>query len=248
MGYFDEMKIMLGKGVNVADRKTQEIRLQAELSRIGSSLESAYSALGKVVYSHPTLAGQVQRECPGEYNGVSSLLKEAQSIREQIGELQRQAAVAAAPSFRQPARFFCANCGGSVSLDMAYCPFCGDNLSDLKSQYRKCPSCGTYYSTDVIFCVECGSKTVEVPVALAVRQNVEEEDPCDATQEMELPIPDESQAVTELSSEDEAQNAEPQEQPEVEDEPTVAQPTCPNCGAPVSTDDAFCVECGSRLK
>ena len=244
MGYFDDMKVMLGKGMNAADRKTQELRLQAELSRIGSSLESAYAALGKVVYSHPTLATQIQGECPGEFNAVTSLLKDDQNVRGRIEDLQRQA-VAPAPAPRPVRQFLCTKCGTPVTLDLAYCPSCGDNLSELKTQYRMCPNCKTYHTSDSMFCMQCGSQTVEIPIAQAI-QNTSDGKPTQDDDSLvadsfaqSAPQPNESSASTDATEVSAPLAADAQQAP--------SAPTCPNCGAPITSDDVFCGECGTRL-
>ncbi|MDO4539057.1 MAG: zinc-ribbon domain-containing protein [Coriobacteriales bacterium] len=244
MGYFDEMKAMLGKGMNAADRKTQELRLQTELSKIGSSLDSAYAALGKASYSHPALAAQIQRECPDEYRAVASLLQDEQSIRGRIDGLQHQIA-ASAPAPKPARQFFCAKCGTPVTLDIAYCPSCGDNLSELKARYRMCPNCNTYHTSDSMFCMQCGSKTVEVPVAQKIQNTAAEEitqgddapmvDPS-SLREPQSPAQFENDDITEVNV---AQIEEPSQAP--------STTTCPNCGARVAKDDVFCDICGTRL-
>lgn len=245
MGYFDEMKNMLGRGMNVADRKTQELRLQADLSRISSSLESAYSTLGKALYTHPAFASQIQRECPGEYNVVASLLKEEQSVRRRIEEVQQQAAMTNLQAYRQAGKFSCPKCGTFVTLDMAFCPTCGDNLSELKSRYRVCPNCNTYYDSDSVFCVQCGSKTIEVPIAKAVQRYVEDKEiPSDTPQVTEPSTQDDSQASIDSSPDHETQDVEAH----IVEDPLIPKPlTCPRCGAVISADAAFCGECGARL-
>ena len=176
MSYFDDVKVFLGKGMDAADRKTQELRLQADLNRINANLESAYAALGKVVYSHPTLAAQVQEDCPGECNGISSLLKEEQDVRTEMDNLRRQA-TSTADSTSKQAQYPCPKCGSLVTLDLKYCQNCGDNLAELKAQYRMCPTCGTYYATDSSFCMQCGARTVELPVAPALQPSASNEEP-----------------------------------------------------------------------
>lgn len=255
MSYFDDMKVMLGRGMKAADRKTQELRLQAELSRVGSSLEAAYAALGKVVYSHPQLALQVQNECPGEYGGVTSLLKDEQSVMLRIQDLQRQAAassIASAP--RQPRQFSCPKCGMHVTLDLSYCPNCGDNLADLKQGYRMCPNCEAYYTADSMFCMECGSKTVEIPVATQVAMQVQasaagSEPPFEESEPAIVPTEVHSEMLGAIEDTD-AQAVEEEVILPPEKEPVDAvatTPHCPNCGSVVAENDVFCGECGARL-
>ena len=244
MGYFDNMRVMLGKGMNAADRKTQELRLQAELGRIDLSLESAYAALGKVAYSHPSLATQIRQECPGEYNAVTSLLQDEQSLRGRIEDLQRQA-MTAVPVSGPMRQFLCMKCGTPVTLDIAYCPTCGDNLSELKAQYRLCPNCNTYHTSDSMFCIQCGSQTVEVPVAQAIKNNAT----ADSANSDEVPaegpiVQNEAQPFVSSTSNSIAEsNALTVE----EAGQAPAMLTCPNCGTPVASDDVFCGECGKRL-
>lgn len=245
MGYFDGMKVMLGRGMNAADRKSQELRLQAELSKIDASFESAYAALGKASYSHPNLSSLLQREYPDEYNAVSALLQQEQDLRGRIEELQRRAMVIAPSSLSQTQHFRCAKCGAHVTLDLAYCPSCGDNLSELKSQFRICPNCGTYHPADSVFCMHCGTKTIEIPVASVLQHSNAEGSSTDGGALDAGPyIRDVSQMTVAPAGN---ANAEVVVMPFQDVAPTSDNPTCPNCGAVVGIDDMFCGECGTRL-
>lgn len=254
MGYFDEVKGLVGRGMNVADRKSQELRLQGELNRIRSSLTAAYAALGKVVYAHPTLSSQVQDDCPGEYGGIASLLREEQEVRSRMEDLRRQAVSMAAPAStpRRAMQFPCPSCGMAVTLDQSFCPNCADNLATLKQQYRMCPNCHTYHSSDSMFCMECGSRTVEIPVAQSRQSFVAEQPPLndqvsvpslDVESDMgyEEPLP----VIDAESTQDAGQGFAISD---LEDSPVAPQVhACPNCGSEVEEDSVFCGECGYKL-
>lgn len=244
MGYFDGMKVMLGRGMDVADRKSQELRLQAELSKIDVSLGSAYAALGRVAYSNPTITTLMQRECPDAYGAVAALLQEEQDVRGRIEELQRQAVSTGAPSLSRTRHFRCAKCGAHVTLDLAYCPSCGDNLSELKGQYRTCPNCGTYHAADSVFCMQCGAKTVEVPVAPIQSLNVVGAVTDNGALNADPHVRNASQITVGPTASD---DAEVLVTPAKDVASAPASPTCPKCGAAVASDDMFCGECGMRL-
>lgn len=165
MGYFDDMTYLFGRGMNAMDKKTQEFRLQSDLGRVETDLESAYAALGKAVFDHPSLTAAVRHDCPRECDDVATLLQVRADICQRIDDLRRQAAAAYAPVPRQEGWLSCPRCNAPVTLDLSYCSNCGDNLANLKRHYRVCPACGRYYGEDSLFCIQDGGRTAELPVA-----------------------------------------------------------------------------------
>lgn len=247
MGYFDDVKSVFSKGLSITDRKSQELRLQSELNEIRENLVSAYAMLGEAVCSHPSLVAKIQQACPGEYEHITSLLRDEQDIQARIDELQRQAVAASTSIPGGQQKLSCPMCGMSVTLDISYCPNCGDNLAELKQGYRLCPGCGTYHTADSVFCMFCGSKTVEIPVAGAMNRRVRPMQQASAAvddqgeegfQTGEVAVngvqPTDAHYLTGRASADE---------PMSED----AAIHCPRCGAVVDAEDIFCGECGMRV-
>lgn len=154
MGFLDDMNVLIGGGMNAAARKTQSLRLQAELSKIYTAKEQALTSLGRVVY-----AGE------GPDTKYSEQIRAIADLDAQIAALQQQYTSLQGYANGMVQGPTCTRCGNPVSLDAPYCSRCGDNLAIIKSQYRKCPSCGLFCAADSMFCERCGGRTVELGVA-----------------------------------------------------------------------------------
>ena len=219
MGLFDKVSIMLGNGVNVAESKTQELRLKAELSRINQSLEAAYAELGRMVYAGEGQEASLRARYALQFDAVANLSAQEGVLRQQIEELQRAEAMRSMQGANIQ-RYACPVCGSPVTLAMPNCPSCGDNLASLKSNFRMCPACNRYYSADSMFCENCGSRTIEIPVEQPTSHVAVTQDEHAAQNDVA--------AGGFVSLGDDGK-------------------VCPNCGSPILPGTAFCGNCGARL-
>lgn len=153
MSFLDDMNVLIGGGMNAAARKTQSLRLQAELSKMFTAKEQALTSLGRAVYA----GEEPDTKYAEQIRVIADLDAQIAALQQQYASLQSNAnGMAQGP--------MCPRCGNPVSLDAPYCPRCGDNLAIIKSQYRKCPPCGLFYAADSMFCERCGGRTVELGV------------------------------------------------------------------------------------
>lgn len=220
------MTALLGKGMDAADKKTQELKLQSELNRIATSKEKALADLGRAVIvregSHPSFAATYA----DQVKAIGDLEAQEEAIRQRLEALQvsdilvsgtaLQTATAAVQGHACPA------CGTPVVLEAMYCPSCGDNLATLKAQFKKCPTCNIYYPQDSAFCEKCGTKTVMLEIAKAITSTSE-------PQKLENEV---GQAAPEAVR--------------IVEETTPAVNACSFCGAPLKPGAAFCGSCGAR--
>lgn len=154
MGLFDDFNVLVGRGMNTVDRKSQAFKLQAELNRIANEKEKAFADLGRAVYvregMNSTYTEHVQ--------AIANLDSQEANLQQQLAGLQRV-------NDNRQSRHACPVCGNLVSLDSPHCPICGDNLAALKSQFRRCPNCNSYFSADSFFCEQCGGRTIELEIS-----------------------------------------------------------------------------------
>lgn len=169
MGLFDDMSVLLGRGMNAADRKTQSIKLQSELSRLEPMKESELAKLGRAVLTGEATNSGFIAKYSAHINAIGDIEARQEAVRQQIEALKDESnlvyGTAAQTVNAQPATYTCPACGASVTLDADYCSNCGDNLETLKAQHRQCPVCGTFYPADALFCENDGGRTEDLTVA-----------------------------------------------------------------------------------
>lgn len=157
MGFMDDINVLMGQGINVANKKTQAMRLQADLKDASKQKDAALLELGRAVYmreaANPAYADQIRN--------IANLESQESALRQQIDALQGGGGKSISSQT-------CPACSAPVSLDMPFCPSCGDNLASLKAGFRRCPDCGRYYTTDFSFCEFCGKATVALEVSKTV--------------------------------------------------------------------------------
>ena len=223
------MTALLGKGMDAADKKTQELKLQSELNRLGTSKERALANLGRAVLmqegSNPTFVSTYA----DKVKVIGDLEAQEEDLRKRIESLQSSntlvSGVAMQAANATVQGHACPSCGTPVALESMYCPACGDNLATLKAQFKRCPNCGIYYSADSAFCEKCGSRTEELEIATAASIPTSDGAEEGAVLSFNGLDPNASAATDDLDD----------------------SKACPNCGASLKPDAAFCSECGSRL-
>ena len=172
LGLFDDMTVLLGKGMDAADKKSQALKLQSELDRIIASKESVLADLGREVLAREGANPSFVSTHADKIKAIGDFEAQERELRSRIealqggGALVSDAAMHAASAVVQGNA--CPACGNPVALESMYCSRCGDNLAALKARFRMCPRCAVYYPASATFCEGCGGKTVRLQVAAAV--------------------------------------------------------------------------------
>lgn len=230
MGLLDDVTVIFGKGANTVDKKIQSARYQADLSKLSTDLEAAYSELG-----HAVLKGEgANKSFLAVYGTNVSRIKELEqqilATRKSIEELNKvdQAQSNALSASGVPTGA-CPSCGAMVAVDAVRCQVCGDNLAALKHLYRRCPKCGKYYDAEAVFCIDDGERTEELSVAPAL-----------SVQSDSLSVSNGSDGLSAAGANG------------VHVQPAMpgmrGEQTCPACGAAIHEADAFCGACGAPLR
>lgn len=220
MGFFDEMSMLVGRGMDAADRRSQTFRLQGDIDRVVAAKEKAFTELGRMVYAYEG-ADSVYGE---QISAIASLEAEEDYLKQQVNAIQMQR-FAYEPSGGTQWHV-CPACGAQVSLDYVCCTECGDNLAELKSKYKRCPTCNVYYPANNAFCERCGGPTVTLEVM--PNRNAE-------------PVP--ASALTDEASATGAGDLQTQDRQANQAAPTI----CSVCGAPLKPDALFCGTCGNKI-
>lgn len=135
----------------------------------------------------------------------------------------------------------CPQCGAEVPINAAYCNHCGYKMPEyIPAGMIKCTNCGQLVREGTRFCTRCGTPITAQPVEQGQPadqgQPVEPIQPLHPVQPVQPVQPDNfTQPVEPVGP-----AAEPQEQPQAG--------VCPHCGAQVTPDMLFCVECGAKLQ
>lgn len=263
MAFFDDVSVLVGKGMNSVDKKAQTIKLQANLSTVNDSLKKAYIEFGQTVYANEHTNSYFVSSYSAQIDRISDLESKAAEIRKQIDEINKAQSVLSNPAAVGAGQLgvptgHCADCGCQVSISYQRCPQCGNNLADLKSRYVWCPSCGTYYpaADEIRFCMNCGHLTEPVPVAeplTAPGQATSPEQMSARTPESEPTYASEPSSEPEVTSGTSDATDSTDSRDTTVPAPDQFQPqfqtlVCPGCGQPVDAEDVFCGTCGTKLK
>lgn len=223
------MTALLGKGMDAADKKTQEFRLQSELGRIGSSKEKALAELGRAILAKEGGNSAFVSAFADQIKAIGDFEAQEEALRKRIEALQSSnvlvSGVAMQTANAAVQGHSCPACGSPVALEAMFCPACGDNLAVLKSQFKKCPNCNIYYSDESAFCEKCGSKTVQLEIAHAASAPVADSASDANGEDGGAPSPLSGDLVADVAEEGK----------------------CPHCGATLRPGAAFCGACGTSL-
>lgn len=218
MGLKDDFAVLFGSGLDMAGKQAEKIRLQAELAKTKSAIDTAYASLGRTIVQGESRNEVFLRAYGTQINSVRELERRAADMLMRINELSQAEPASdtgASLSGQMPVGS-CPACGTKVTVDAVACPVCGNDLAALKAKYSRCPSCGAYYEAGTKFCIVCGSRTGSVPVAAQKSRTT-------------LEAPDTVERVPETLK-------------------APANPVCPGCGSVVSESDVFCGSCGARIR
>ena len=187
MGFFDDMSVLAGKGMNAVDRKTKSLKLQAELNRVSHEKGSALAELGRMVYARKGKNEAVLATYGQQIQLVRDLELQEANLREQIAVLQGNSNITMqAPPEQEVFATYCTACGAGVPEGSLFCVACGTRLEvpeqqacetspeapeqqacesetspevpEAPEQRKACPSCGTALEDDSLFCHECGQR------------------------------------------------------------------------------------------
>lgn len=252
MGVFDDMTALLGKGMNAADKKSQEYRLQNELGRIASLKEKALADLGRAVLLKEGSSSSFAFDYADHIKVIGDLEAQESSIKKQIELLQKNETLVT-DSTMQTANaavqgILCSACGSPVNLEVMYCQNCGDNLAELKSKYKKCATCNVFYPIDCVFCEKCGSKTVELEVAKPMSAAISADTasvPVSAAS-VETSKMDTSEGIIESANENQINDS--NGQIKATSNSVSSESVCPSCGEALKLDAAFCGSCGKKIE
>lgn len=167
MSIKDDITVLFGSGIDLAGKKAETIKLQADLTKTTAAIEAAYAALGRAVLQGEAPNSTFLSAYESKVNSVIELEKRAAEIGSRIEELDRAASAPkqSAPYATMAPTGACPSCGAMVAVSSPYCPMCGNNLQTLKQRYVWCPSCNAYFEEGTAFCINCGSRLQQLPVA-----------------------------------------------------------------------------------
>lgn len=117
--------------------------------------------------------------------------------------------------------FGCLSCGKTVAGDEKSCPRCGASFEDVRFE---CPFCGALISPMQDKCEECGTEFGRFAEDVSETADIE----LDGTEEA-------AEAAPEVAKPPDGSPAEG------------VTYECPNCGRPVTENDAECPHCGARF-
>ena len=212
---------LLGKmkdSITIAGQEVaQKTKNATEGVRIGNLIKANERMMEKLTY-------QVGLQCVR--NHMQDADSEYETLFAEIRRLRSENQAYQEELRRATAVKVCPQCGVGNKMTSKFCISCGAPLPvqepAMQAGGKQCPKCGTPNDEDASFCIECGT-----PFTAA--ENVEAQ-----PYQEEVPLPP----------------AEPDSlaEPEVPAEPETpaAGDVCGNCGAPMTDDMLFCINCGTK--
>ena len=129
MGFFDDMSVLAGKGMNAVDRKTKSFKLQADLSRVSNEKKNALTELGRMVYAQEGENEAILATYGQQIQLIRDFELQEANLREQIAELQNASTTATQAQPEQAAfATYCSACGAGVPDGSLFCMACGTRL------------------------------------------------------------------------------------------------------------------------
>lgn len=257
MGLFDDMSSLVGKSLDIADKKAQRLKLQTQLSHIEDKKVEALSELGRIVLVDMGSDPRFLSAYSSQIGVISDLEHQEVYLNEKIESLNN-APAALVDSARleevisSTSTVSCPQCGARVNLADSFCSSCGKDVASIKTEIKKCEACGRAYATEVAFCESCGSPTQ--PFETVAEEEISLGRVGEKT-DIELGSPVSSSSVGRGDAQAEEAAALPRAQdsgPKKEElsgdgEFKVEELKCPLCGQPAVPDALFCGFCGASL-
>jgi ribosomal protein L40E len=265
MAFFDKMKDSLslaGQGVS------QKAKTVSETTRINGQIKSNEKMIEKLIY-------QVGVQCVNnhineENTEYSELFKEILRLRSENKEHQEMV-------HKLNTAKICPQCNFTNNSAAKFCVSCGAPLNAAPApkpaEGKVCPKCGTVNSEEAMFCVECGTHLEASPVTPAAvtepdptpvesapvtESDLKPEAATDSVQDVQPETQEISGDQVESAEEDAQATEEAEAKTPSQEQPVVDIPAeeqngsgdvrvCKACGAVLTEDALFCVECGTRI-
>lgn len=158
MDFFNKAKDSIAsasKGITQkASTMTGLARVQSRLKEEEKQLDESLRELGRMFYDN--------------YNEDTKA--KFPEMAQQIETLYRQISDDKIEMVFLKGKKVCPNCGDELELEVAHCPSCGFNVSDVKGPVRReeapkaamfCPGCGNPLAEGAKFCMNCGNRIGE---------------------------------------------------------------------------------------
>ena len=159
MGLLDNMTDMVSRGMDYADRRSQIMHCQSQLTALDRQKTQLLADLGKAVLLGEGEKPEFAQAYGDRIGAIAQVESQEGAVRQQLEDLRRAETLVTPQTYRN-VLLSCAGCGAAVSAGASFCPSCGTGMEATRQQYRQCPSCGAYYGTDTAFCERCGTAVV----------------------------------------------------------------------------------------
>lgn len=272
MAFFDKIGQTITSGVSTVSDSTKSLaentKLNSQINATKTSLAKAYEEIGKYYYNN--------RKESLSSDALESMCADVDRLKDELHdmELRYKLAKGFVPcsncgSDVSVNSTFCANCGTRVTIPKLI-------NADVPDGKKKCVKCGSIENADTKFCSNCGTKMPEDVAYAAAAEEPKQESrvcpKCGITMPIEMKFCascgtrlDEEQPKAEEKPAENTEAAElvetaapAEEAPAAEEtaEAASAEPTpvstdnalkCSGCGAELTEDSRFCMECGTPV-
>ena len=221
MSFFDELSKKITQTGQTAVQKTRDF---ADITKLNSMISDE-------THHQEELYAQIGKQYYERYAEVSgnefedlikSIIKSKETVEQYQMQIKQIKGITNCPA-----------CGAEVPFSSAFCDSCGERIvhnpaltNSQSNSGRRCPACGAAINDGQKFCISCGNAIAEID---------------DHVEEQVITNPDSI-----INSSENTTNSQQSVGPDITHEMQTL--SCPDCGAEITDDDLFCVNCGSKLK
>lgn len=155
MAFYDNFGKKLSQTKDEAAKKARNFseitRLNSAVSELEREITSAYTEIGRICYQkYAEMPENTDAEYLPHLRKISDNMAQAERHHQRIMELK---------GLKK-----CSKCGREISVNTAFCNFCGERqIPEVKFEEGapRCPKCGAEYAPGQIFCMSCGNRLQE---------------------------------------------------------------------------------------
>jgi hypothetical protein len=137
--FFEDLGKKIGETAETVTNRAGEVvevqKIKNQIRVLERGNESAYIALGQIIYRHYKNSEFVDSEAIGICEAIQNREESIEKYEQQISKVRGDVK--------------CSNCGKSVAKEMAFCPYCGEKFPESSGEEADCAKEAKEHIVDV---------------------------------------------------------------------------------------------------